>query len=83
MVGGVEELSIEQLASSISTYKEQLEQVRQLLSEDPRNSEYADMEKELKEVINPYFNHLFCVIKSFHLCCGFVLLVSLSLSEIH
>jgi len=28
MVGGVEELSIEQLASSISTYKEQLEQVR-------------------------------------------------------
>ncbi|AEC05597.1 nucleic acid binding/RNA binding protein [Arabidopsis thaliana] len=51
MVGGVEELSIEQLASSISTYKEQLEQVRQLLSEDPRNSEYADMEKELKEVI--------------------------------
>ncbi|CAN7044343.1 unnamed protein product [Brassica rapa subsp. trilocularis] len=25
--------------------------VRQLLSEDPRNSEYADMEKELKEVI--------------------------------
>ncbi|CAA0355098.1 unnamed protein product [Arabidopsis thaliana] len=51
MEGGVEELSIEQLASSISTYKEQLEQVRQLLSEDPRNSEYADMEKELKEVI--------------------------------
>lgn len=44
-------MSIEQLASSISTYKEQLEQVRQLLSEDPRNSEYADMEKELKEVI--------------------------------
>ena len=27
-------------------------QVRQLLSEDPRNSEYADMEKELKEVID-------------------------------
>ncbi|KAG7558522.1 Survival motor neuron [Arabidopsis thaliana x Arabidopsis arenosa] len=51
MEGGVEELSIEVLASNLSTYKEQLEQVRQLLSEDPRNLEYADMEKELKEVI--------------------------------
>ncbi|XP_010502269.1 PREDICTED: survival of motor neuron-related-splicing factor 30 [Camelina sativa] len=51
MEGGVEEVSIEELASNLSTYKEQLEQVRQLLSEDPRNSEYADMEKELKEVI--------------------------------
>ncbi|KAL1225643.1 hypothetical protein V5N11_004981 [Cardamine amara subsp. amara] len=51
MEGGVEEVSIEELASNLSMYNEQLEQVRQLLSEDPRNSEYADMEKELKEVI--------------------------------
>ncbi|EOA24576.1 hypothetical protein CARUB_v10017839mg [Capsella rubella] len=51
MEGGVEEVSIEELASNLSTYKEQLDQVRQLLSEDPRNAEYADMEKELKEVI--------------------------------
>lgn len=39
-------------------------QVRQLLSEDPRNSEYADMEKELKEVTHSYgcyFNHLIVV----------------------
>jgi len=33
MEGGVEELSIEQLASSISTYKEQLEQVRFVLDD--------------------------------------------------
>ncbi|CAN8266745.1 unnamed protein product [Cochlearia groenlandica] len=49
--GGEEEVSIKELASNLTMYKEQLEQVRQLLSEDPRNSEYADMEKELKEVI--------------------------------
>ncbi|XP_033139868.1 survival of motor neuron-related-splicing factor 30 isoform X2 [Brassica rapa] len=48
---GEEEVSIKELASNLTTYKEQLQQVRQLLSEDPRNSEYADMEKELKEVI--------------------------------
>ncbi|KAL0827517.1 PREDICTED: uncharacterized protein LOC106324311 [Brassica oleracea var. oleracea] len=47
--GGEEEVSIKELASNLTTYKEQLQQVRQLLSEDPRNSEYADMEKELKE----------------------------------
>ncbi|KAH0939665.1 hypothetical protein HID58_007126, partial [Brassica napus] len=46
---GEEEVSIKELASNLTTYKEQLQQVRQLLSEDPRNSEYADMEKELKE----------------------------------
>ncbi|CAA7043825.1 unnamed protein product [Microthlaspi erraticum] len=51
MEGGEEEVSIQELASNLSTYKEQLETVRQLLSDDPRNSEYADMEKELKEVI--------------------------------
>lgn len=51
MEGGVEEVSIEELASNLSMYNEQLEQVRQLLSEDSRNSEYSDMEKELKEVI--------------------------------
>ncbi|CAN6848443.1 unnamed protein product [Brassica oleracea var. botrytis] len=50
--GGEEEVSIKELASNLTTYKEQLQQVRQLLSEDPRNSEYADMEKELKEVID-------------------------------
>ncbi|KAG2261614.1 hypothetical protein Bca4012_013674 [Brassica carinata] len=49
--GGEEEVSIKELASNLTTYKEQLQQVRQLLSQDPRNSEYADMEKELKEVI--------------------------------
>ncbi|KAH0899430.1 LOW QUALITY PROTEIN: hypothetical protein HID58_048998 [Brassica napus] len=48
--GGEEEVSIKELASNLTTYKEQLQQVRQLLSEDPRNSEYADMEKELKEI---------------------------------
>ncbi|KAJ0078216.1 hypothetical protein Patl1_36680 [Pistacia atlantica] len=51
MQGG-EELSIEELFSNLSTYKEQLQQVRQLLVDDPGNSEYADMEKELTEVIS-------------------------------
>ncbi|CAK9177706.1 unnamed protein product [Ilex paraguariensis] len=51
MQGGVEELNVEELASNLSTYKEQLQQVRKLLDDDPGNSEYADMEKELGEVI--------------------------------
>ncbi|XP_021762070.1 survival of motor neuron-related-splicing factor 30-like [Chenopodium quinoa] len=50
MEGG-EELSIEELTSNISTYKEQLQQVKLLLEDDPGNSEYKDMEKELEEVI--------------------------------
>ncbi|XVE89330.1 hypothetical protein DITRI_Ditri19aG0193500 [Diplodiscus trichospermus] len=48
---GTDELSIEELASNLSTYKEQLQQVRQLLRDDPGNLEYVDMEKELAEVI--------------------------------
>ncbi|KAF7842829.1 survival of motor neuron-related-splicing factor 30 [Senna tora] len=50
MQGG-EELSIEELASNLSTYKDQLHQVRQLLNDEPGNSEYVDMERELSEVI--------------------------------
>uniref|UniRef100_A0A2P2M3E6 Uncharacterized protein MANES_07G030700 n=1 Tax=Rhizophora mucronata TaxID=61149 RepID=A0A2P2M3E6_RHIMU len=50
MQGGGEEVSIEELASNLSTYREQLYQVRQLLVEDPGNSEYVDMKKELTEV---------------------------------
>ncbi|KAK2661468.1 hypothetical protein Ddye_000042 [Dipteronia dyeriana] len=50
MQGG-EEISIDELFSNLSTYKEQLQQVRQLLVDDPGNAEYADMEKELTEVI--------------------------------
>ncbi|CAL9130837.1 unnamed protein product [Musa textilis] len=50
MQGG-DDLSIEQLASSLSTYKDQLREVSKLLTDDPGNSEYADMEKELEEVI--------------------------------
>ncbi|WOL11526.1 hypothetical protein Cni_G20289 [Canna indica] len=48
---GPEDLSIEELASNLSTYKDQLREVRKLLADDPGNSEYADMEKELEEVI--------------------------------
>ncbi|KAK1360376.1 Survival of motor neuron-related-splicing factor 30 [Heracleum sosnowskyi] len=51
MQGGDDVLSIKQLASNLSTYKEQLQQVRRILDDDPGNSEYADMEKELAEVI--------------------------------
>ncbi|KAL0013017.1 uncharacterized protein LOC112016501 [Quercus suber] len=46
-----EEVSIEELASNLATYKDQLHQVRELLVDDPGNSEYVDMERELKEVI--------------------------------
>ncbi|CAF1919894.1 BnaC02g34700D [Brassica napus] len=45
---------IKELASNLTTYKEQLQQVNKQLrirKDDPRNSEYADMEKEHKEVI--------------------------------
>ncbi|XAR49296.1 hypothetical protein NMG60_11032452 [Bertholletia excelsa] len=48
---GGEEISIEEHASNLSTYREQLQQVRKLLDDDPANSEYVDMEKELVEVI--------------------------------
>ncbi|CAL1384810.1 unnamed protein product [Linum trigynum] len=51
MEGENEELSIEELTSNLSTYREQLDSVRQLLADDPDNSEYEDMEKELGEVI--------------------------------
>ncbi|KAJ6798866.1 survival of motor neuron-related-splicing factor 30-like isoform X1 [Iris pallida] len=50
MQGG-DDLSIEELTSNLSTYKDQLFQVRNLLADEPGNSEYADMEKELQEVI--------------------------------
>ncbi|KAL3843633.1 hypothetical protein ACJIZ3_001036 [Penstemon smallii] len=49
--GEGEEVNIEELASNLSTYKEQLQQVRKLLNDDPRNSEFLDMEKELMEDI--------------------------------
>ncbi|XP_078181861.1 nucleic acid binding/RNA binding protein isoform X1 [Carex rostrata] len=47
----MDDLSIEELASNLSTYKDQLVEVKKLLADDPGNSEYADMEKELEEVI--------------------------------
>ncbi|XP_008803795.1 survival of motor neuron-related-splicing factor 30 [Phoenix dactylifera] len=50
MQGG-EDLSTEELAANLSTYKDQLREVRKVLIDEPGNSEYADMEKELEEVI--------------------------------
>ncbi|PIN12258.1 Splicing factor SPF30, partial [Handroanthus impetiginosus] len=49
--GDGEVVNIEELASNLSTYKEQLEEVRKLLKDDPRNAEFLDMERELVEVI--------------------------------
>ncbi|KAK6121273.1 hypothetical protein DH2020_044976 [Rehmannia glutinosa] len=49
--GEGEEVNIEELAANLSTYKDQLQQVRKLLNDDPKNSEFLDMEKELVEVI--------------------------------
>ncbi|RYR76013.1 hypothetical protein Ahy_A01g000607 isoform A [Arachis hypogaea] len=55
MQGG-EEVSIEELASNLSTYKDQLHQVRQLLKDEPGNSEYVDMERELNEILRSMGN---------------------------
>ncbi|KAL0348187.1 UNVERIFIED_CONTAM: Survival of motor neuron-related-splicing factor 30 [Sesamum angustifolium] len=49
--GEGEEVNIEELVANLSTYKDQLQQVRKLLNDDPKNSEFLDMEKELVEVI--------------------------------
>ncbi|KAI4318556.1 hypothetical protein MLD38_032245 [Melastoma candidum] len=49
--GGEEQLSVEELASNLSTYQDQLQQVKELLLDDPQNSEFLDMQKELEEVI--------------------------------
>ncbi|CAL0325879.1 unnamed protein product [Lupinus luteus] len=51
MEGGGEEVNIQELASNLCIYKDQLHQVRQLLNDDPVNSDYVDMERELTEVI--------------------------------
>ncbi|KAJ3678035.1 hypothetical protein LUZ60_001838 [Juncus effusus] len=47
----MEDLSIDELVSNLSTYKDQLKEVKRLLADDPGNSEYADMKNELQEVI--------------------------------
>ncbi|KAL1831706.1 hypothetical protein ACET3Z_001357 [Daucus carota] len=51
MEGDGDEVSVHELVSNLSNYKQQLQQVRSLLDDDPGNSEYEDMEKELAEVI--------------------------------
>lgn len=48
---GTDELSIGELKLNLNTYREQLQQVTELLAADPSNSEYAEMQKELREVI--------------------------------
>ncbi|WJX49826.1 hypothetical protein P8452_36214 [Trifolium repens] len=50
-VGGDEEVNIDELASNLSIYKDQLHQVRQLLIDESSNSEYVDMERELCEIL--------------------------------
>ncbi|XP_068647756.1 uncharacterized protein [Aristolochia californica] len=47
---GNEDVSIEEMVSNLSMYNDQLAQVRKLLADEPGNSEYVDMEKELEEV---------------------------------
>lgn len=42
---------IEELKANLSTYKEQLQQVKELLVLDPNNGEYQEMEKSLTEVL--------------------------------
>lgn len=81
MQGG-DEVNIQELASNLSLYKDQLNQVssiqlfthtlfntldnsflhsppnqvRQLLNDEPSNSEYVDMERELSEVCSFFFS---------------------------
>ncbi|XP_058752815.1 uncharacterized protein LOC131626003 [Vicia villosa] len=51
MQDGGDEVNIQELASNLTIYKDQLNQVRELLNDEPSNSEYVDMERELCEVI--------------------------------
>ncbi|CAI8615850.1 unnamed protein product [Vicia faba] len=46
-----DEVNIQELASNLTIYRDQLNQVRELLNDEPSNSEYVDMERELCEVI--------------------------------
>ncbi|KAL3685329.1 hypothetical protein R1sor_003351 [Riccia sorocarpa] len=43
--------SIAELEENLSTYEEQLQQVRELYAAEPENGEYEDMVKELEEVL--------------------------------
>ncbi|CAI7811922.1 unnamed protein product [Closterium sp. NIES-53] len=43
--------SVDELRENLNTYREQLEQVSELLIEDPDNDEYKEMASGLKEVI--------------------------------
>ncbi|KAL6176332.1 hypothetical protein ACLB2K_052966 [Fragaria x ananassa] len=49
--GGDELTTIQELSSNLSLYDEQLRQIKDFLAQDPGNSEYADLEKELLEAI--------------------------------
>ncbi|KAF1867146.1 hypothetical protein Lal_00049575 [Lupinus albus] len=54
---GDEEVSVEELASNLSIYKDQLHQVRQPLNDDHANSDYVDMERELTEDLESSSDH--------------------------
>ncbi|XP_047964560.1 survival of motor neuron-related-splicing factor 30-like isoform X8 [Salvia hispanica] len=57
-----EEVNIQELAANLSTYEDQLQQVRKLLNDDPKNSEFLDMEKELAEVCYVVMASLFSLV---------------------
>ncbi|KQJ94817.1 survival of motor neuron-related-splicing factor 30 isoform X2 [Brachypodium distachyon] len=80
----MEDLSVEELAANLSTYKDQLREVRKLIKEnkdDAGISEYVDMEKELQEepctarsherqlgTVDLFLGHLYFVVTLKGLC---------------
>ncbi|KAL4556419.1 hypothetical protein LXL04_039070 [Taraxacum kok-saghyz] len=91
MEGGGEEVSIEELSSNLSTYREQLQEVRKLLKDDPVNFEYADVEKELVEFETKqyhfYLSHVQNLPKVFNFsslyCCQVIALTEELLATAH
>ncbi|XP_050377002.1 uncharacterized protein LOC126794350 isoform X2 [Argentina anserina] len=48
---GSEELTMEELSSNLSLYKEELDKVKEILAHDPGNSDCVEMERDLLELI--------------------------------
>eukprot|EP00227_Mantoniella_beaufortii_P017402 CAMPEP_0197577156 /NCGR_PEP_ID=MMETSP1326-20131121/1895_1 /TAXON_ID=1155430 /ORGANISM="Genus nov. species nov., Strain RCC2288" /LENGTH=82 /DNA_ID=CAMNT_0043140177 /DNA_START=31 /DNA_END=276 /DNA_ORIENTATION=+ len=44
--------SVEEMSANLTSYKEQLEQVEELLVGEPDNAEYLDVKESLAEVIS-------------------------------
>lgn len=50
----IENVSVDDLVSSLETYNEQLQGIQSILSENPTNEEFLNLEKDVKELIGLY-----------------------------